>query len=253
MPRTATGTVYALVDPRDNTIRYIGKTEQPVHTRLGQHLAYPTNPAMRIWINVLGLQGMSPRSEVVATVPVHRLDIEEQRQIRRHAKAGHRILNSPYYHEHVDDLSNGPSVPEGPAPAEVQERPDQRVAWHLFGALARAQAEGRVSGWAVAFIVAASTPVYFALLLLRPLLASKTGVRALLACAFGWICWESGFDRAVKDLVLARLPIGEMSALWASYGSAPMDTLASGLTWPFVIASVWMTGIAYWEVAERLR
>jgi len=145
MTRTRQGAVYALIDPRDNKIRYIGKTTQPVLTRLAGHLAQPTNPAMRAWINGLSLGGMIPRVEAVATASEAQLDAEEKRQISRHLKQGHRLLNAPYYQDHVADLSRPPA-------AESTTRVDKAEHWPpvmglarlAFGRLARARAAGRV-------------------------------------------------------------------------------------------------------------
>jgi hypothetical protein len=47
--------IYALVDPRDATVRYIGYTRQwPLENRLKLHLSAPTNARMRLWFVDLG-------------------------------------------------------------------------------------------------------------------------------------------------------------------------------------------------------
>lgn len=112
-----TGTIYTLSDPRDGAVRYVGKTTKTLLDRLGGHLASPTNPAMRVWINALGGQGLTPHIEPVTTVPEDKLADEEGRQIRRHAKQGHRLLNSPYYHRNLADL-----IPTPPGATAVEPK-----------------------------------------------------------------------------------------------------------------------------------
>lgn len=249
MPHPRQGTIYALIDPRDNKIRYIGKTTQSVLTRLAGHLAQPTNPAMRVWINSLALQGFTPRAKILSTVPTVQLDREEQAQIHRHAKAGHRLLNSPYYRQHLADLS----APHGhpleasavPAPGSSTER---KVVRQLFGGLARARAAGKIPAWAVAALVVLGSPAYTTLLAVRQLLRVKP-VRMLLgACIVGWPFWESGFDRVVRELLLARLPVEEWAMLWAAYVAGPLNTLAGDLVWPLLVVSALMAASAYSEM-----
>jgi hypothetical protein len=45
--------VYALVDPRDNTVRYVGYTAQYTDARLRDHLDMPVNPRVRSWLTEL--------------------------------------------------------------------------------------------------------------------------------------------------------------------------------------------------------
>lgn len=253
MSRSRQGTIYALIDPRDGKIRYIGKTTQTILNRLAGHIAQPTNPAMRVWINSLSLQGLTPRIEAVTTAPLEALDVEEQRQIRRHARQGHRLLNAPYYKNHLADLS-GP-LPQSAAPAAAaaeHEGRERRVARWLFGRLAQARAEGRVPGWTAGLIVVASSPAYLVLLALSALLASKVVLRCLLVAAWGWMLWESGFDKAVRELLLPHLPVGDVSALWATYAAGPLSTLAGDLLWPALIISAAVAGGAYDAVARSI-
>lgn len=49
--------VYALVDPQDETVRYVGYTSRPIEERLSGHLLKPTNRAMRNWIRGLRALG----------------------------------------------------------------------------------------------------------------------------------------------------------------------------------------------------
>ena len=54
-------TIYALIDPRDNAVRYIGITERLVHQRLQEHLTnVDGNLKKSAWISELRQLGMSP-------------------------------------------------------------------------------------------------------------------------------------------------------------------------------------------------
>lgn len=57
--QTATYTIYALIDPRDNTVRYVGKTYQPVKTRLAGHGGHVS--AACGWIKALRVLGLQPQ------------------------------------------------------------------------------------------------------------------------------------------------------------------------------------------------
>lgn len=251
MTRTSQGSIYALIDPRDNKIRYIGKTTQPVLTRLAGHLAQPTNPAMRAWIASLSLQGFIPRAEVVATASLTALDHEEQRQIQRHAREGHRLFNSPYYKEHLADL-NRPAThaPRAKPRSAAEEKPEWRMALRFFGPMVQARAQGRVPAWWAFCFVVLCSPVYFALLLARQLLGIRLVRGLLFVMACGLPFWESGFDHAIKDLVLAHLPLQAGAELWATYGSGPSRELLHQMVGPVLFACIIGAGGAYHDVAE---
>jgi len=56
--------IYALVDPRDGRVRYVGKSDDP-DRRLRNHLlevanGHNRNPYFRWWINLLGKDGLTP-------------------------------------------------------------------------------------------------------------------------------------------------------------------------------------------------
>ncbi|MCW2901582.1 MAG: hypothetical protein JWO67_3847 [Streptosporangiaceae bacterium] len=85
---TATGTLYALADPRDGTVRYIGQTTKPIEVRLAGHLAAPA-PRVRAWIEALAVEGRSPEIIPIREhVPVVDLDAAEKEEIKAHAQRG---------------------------------------------------------------------------------------------------------------------------------------------------------------------
>src|SRR5712692_9840227 len=61
--------IYALIDPRDDTVRYVGVT-QDVYFRLHRHIKDTSKPDKRAWINDLEQQGLSPELEILETIEV---------------------------------------------------------------------------------------------------------------------------------------------------------------------------------------
>jgi hypothetical protein len=68
-PLVARWFIYALVDPRDNAVRYVGQTNEPSN-RFSQHTtAKPmTNLAKHEWIQELKAQGLEPRFEILECI-----------------------------------------------------------------------------------------------------------------------------------------------------------------------------------------
>ncbi|WP_333742716.1 hypothetical protein [Streptomyces ardesiacus] len=88
MTTAATGTIYALIDPRSGAVRYIGQTTKPIAARLAGHLAAPA-PLVRVWIQELAVEGRLP--EIVAIregVPAAELDQAEKEEIADHSSRG---------------------------------------------------------------------------------------------------------------------------------------------------------------------
>lgn len=243
------GTVYALIDPRDNKIRYIGKTEKPILARLASHLATPTNPVMRVWINALSLQGLTPRIEPIVTVPVALLEVEEKQQIERHAAEGHRLWNAPYYHQHLADLGQQPTTPTATA-----QFPDPALARWAYGPLARARLNGEAPAWLAVVTVVCGAPVFLTLLasraLLRALFCTRPGLLLLAVGGAGYTLWDVGFDAAVREVLLPQLPVAQWSEFWDAYMGGPLTKLATDSFWPLVAASTTVAGSAYAEIAK---
>ncbi|MEU8642218.1 hypothetical protein AB0C91_09905 [Streptomyces sp. NPDC048674] len=79
------GTIYGLVDPRDDVIRYVGQTVKPIEARLAGHLAAPA-PRVRAWIEELAVDGTTPRIVAIReAVPSADLDQVEREEILAHA------------------------------------------------------------------------------------------------------------------------------------------------------------------------
>lgn len=60
--------IYGLVDPRTNQIRYIGKTNQPLNSRLSAHLRDMSSCHRVHWLNELATLGLRPAIVVLEQV-----------------------------------------------------------------------------------------------------------------------------------------------------------------------------------------
>lgn len=246
MPKPNIGTVYALDDPRDGSTRYVGKTTQDPLERLAGHLATATNPAMRVWINALGAQGIVPRMRTITNVSFDKLDAEEQRQIERHAKAGHRLLNAPYYHQNLGDLSLPPGPTKEPADAPQPTEAVNQVARRLYGPIADGWAAGRIPVWRVVLLVVLWSPVVSAAILFRAVAGIRGFKQACLMGGGAFYLWHIGFSRIVQDFVFPRLPVSSIAHLWHRYLAQPVHTLG----WHALIVTLLMGLGSYIPVAE---
>lgn len=87
---TATGTVYALIDPRDDQIKYIGQTKQRPAVRVRGKYA----PRVLAWLAELRAASLAPRIIAVREdVPADDLLAAEREEITRILVAGGTLLN----------------------------------------------------------------------------------------------------------------------------------------------------------------
>lgn len=218
------GSIYTLTDPRDGTIRYVGKTTKKLSERLAGHLASPTNPAMRLWINMLSAQRMIPMISLVSSAPEERLGAEEDRLIRKHIKQGHRLFNAPYYHQHLSDLTAPSAAPKKAAPVLPAGQPDplRDFCRRQYEPIVRQRAAGRMSAKRAAGIVATR-----AILVSAYALWQLWVVRCAAAvAAVGWYLSTVGLGHLVEEQVLPRLPVAEAAAFWHEYLAGPVSTMA---------------------------
>lgn len=59
--------IYALVDPRDQTVRYIGITSKSLEQRLNEHLRSPSNHRTARWFGQLRASGQTPLIQGLAS------------------------------------------------------------------------------------------------------------------------------------------------------------------------------------------
>lgn len=60
--------LYVLVDPRDGTVRYVGKTKYTLKDRLRRHLTNPRNNHLACWVRSLKELGLTPIIEEIERV-----------------------------------------------------------------------------------------------------------------------------------------------------------------------------------------
>jgi len=109
--------IYALIDPRDNEIRYIGKTNQILSYRLSAHLREKLNCHRCHWINQLQSVGLKPIIKPIDEIPPERSWQEAERFWIKYFKIiGCKLTNN---------TSGGDGVPD--LPKETRDR--VRLAW----------------------------------------------------------------------------------------------------------------------------
>lgn len=83
-----TGTIYGLIDPRTNEVRYVGQTTKPIAVRLAGHVTAPA-PLVRAWIEMLAVEGCAPLiAPIREGVPVVDLEQAEKEEIKAYAERG---------------------------------------------------------------------------------------------------------------------------------------------------------------------
>jgi hypothetical protein len=87
--------IYGLIDPRDNQVKYVGKSNNP-KTRLLSHRRWwfdRHNPKGQ-WIKELKEHGLNPSCTILAEVPMPEWETHEQLWISKMIAAGSPLLNS---------------------------------------------------------------------------------------------------------------------------------------------------------------
>src|SRR5258708_18627919 len=87
-------TIYVLVDPRTEEIRYVGGTNRSLKARLGRHLAARGKNHRVAWLALLKRRGLIPLIRVVQQVPVQYYAEAERYWIAYFRTMGCRLVNS---------------------------------------------------------------------------------------------------------------------------------------------------------------
>ena len=78
--------IYVLIDPRDDTVRYVGRSFDPT-TRLAYHIAESAGRKGR-WIKDLESVGMVPRMEIIDRAALNEWESAEQTWVQFYAMRG---------------------------------------------------------------------------------------------------------------------------------------------------------------------
>jgi hypothetical protein len=84
--------IYALIDPRDNEIRYIGKTSFPKQ-RLQGHMSMQRSKRMKNWIAELRDIGAIPVLSILETCRIDKWEEKEKHWIAHYRSVSNKLLN----------------------------------------------------------------------------------------------------------------------------------------------------------------
>jgi hypothetical protein len=201
---------------------------------------------MRVWINALGAQGLTPHIESIATAQVERLGDEEDRLIRKHAKDGHRLLNSPYYHRNLADIIQPVTETIAPPSKSDSVLKCDAVSHKLYGPIATARAAGKMTAVQAGVRVLVRSPAVSAAHLWFATTSSRVCRRFGWLVVWGAYLWMIGLDRLAQDRLFPLLPLAEAAGFWHAYLGGPAQTLG----WHLLIVFLMNGAIWYRPVAE---
>ena len=91
--QVVTGIIYALVDPRSDAVRYVGRTIE-ARRRLIGHRNGHANPRERAWVMELRTVGLEPRMVTLEECPVRQLVDREDWWIKEMRRRGADLTNA---------------------------------------------------------------------------------------------------------------------------------------------------------------
>jgi hypothetical protein len=87
--------IYALVDPTNEIVRYVGMTRQALERRLEQHLAKSVNADVDAWVAALRSAGVTPEIRLLTFAPAGDWWRFERSWIMWLAERGHILNRDP--------------------------------------------------------------------------------------------------------------------------------------------------------------
>lgn len=97
--------IYALVDPRDGVVRYVGKTIKKLERRLAGHLNEKKDTRKFRWIQTLLQDGLTPKIKLIDTVPSESWEEHEIKWIAWHKANGFDLTNTTSGGDGVHDMT----------------------------------------------------------------------------------------------------------------------------------------------------
>ena len=88
-----TGIIYALIDPRDRTVRYVGQTKTTTTRRVNGHLDRPASKVMGEWFCDMKAHNVRPYMHVLERPPIGELDVREHHWIAALCTHKVKLLN----------------------------------------------------------------------------------------------------------------------------------------------------------------
>lgn len=87
--------IYALIDPRDNQVRYVGKSKEP-EQRLKKHISPPVDSPVRQWVMELRTFNLKPEMSILETVSFWDSGKSESKWIKKYPNLLNRQIPVGY-------------------------------------------------------------------------------------------------------------------------------------------------------------
>lgn len=143
-----TVSIYALLDPRDNAVRYVGKTKMALEYRLASHISscQRANNHRTNWLRKLLRLGLRPIIQLLEVVLEEEWQDAERRWISQFRDAGARLTNST---NGGDGLTEPTPETRAKLSAALRGKPGRHTTKHTPEAIAkmRAALKGRKSSY----------------------------------------------------------------------------------------------------------
>lgn len=123
MAQNKTGCIYTLVDPRTESVRYVGATGNP-DNRLKSHLKNPHSEDLREWISNLRSDGCEPEMDIISSHPVEKVPEKEEALIESMSEKTDLLNGQDYSGYSWRSYSTGQRESQN-TPGETQYDPEK--------------------------------------------------------------------------------------------------------------------------------